>query len=251
MKAALLTCFIFVLVLGTGCVMSEQVSFQKKVKLSSGEYPMKFEKTITKKINCQYILVLPKGYDKQEKTWPLILFLHGAGERGSNLEKVKAHGPIKYAQKNKDFPFVLVCPQCPEEQWWSTEVLINLLDDIVSQYNIDRSRIYLTGLSMGGFGTWDLASMYPDRFAAIAPVCGGGLPFYAGRLKNIPVWAFHGDKDNVVPLEKSREMVNAVNIAGGNAKLTIYPNLGHDSWTVTYDNKELYDWFLSNVKKAK
>jgi predicted peptidase len=130
-------------------------------------------------------------------------------------------------------------------------VLINLLDDIVSRYNVDTERIYLTGLSMGGYGTWTLAAAYPQRFAAIAPICGGGERYMADKFKNVPVWAFHGAKDNVVPPVKSEEMVNAINARGGNARLTVYPDAAHDSWTATYDNPELYDWFLKHRKSRK
>jgi predicted peptidase len=129
--------------------------------------------------------------------------------------------------------------------------LINLLDEIVSKYAVDAQRVYLTGLSMGGYGTWDLACQYPERFAAIAPICGGGRRFMAMRLKDVPVWAFHGAKDPVVPLRESEEMVQAVKSIGGNAKLTVYPDALHDSWTATYSNQELYDWFLSQRKANK
>ncbi len=114
---------------------------------------------------------------------------------------------------------------------------------------MDTERIYLTGLSMGGYGTWALAAKYPERFAAIVPICGGGKRFMARSLKDIPVWAFHGAKDNVVPLKESVKMVNAVKALGGNARLTVYPDAGHDSWTETYRNKELYSWFLGHRKK--
>ncbi len=131
------------------------------------------------------------------------------------------------------------------------EVLTGLLDEIDEKYAVDSERIYLTGLSMGGYGTWSLACTYPDRFAAIAPVCGGGMPYIARNLKNVPIWAFHGAIDKVVPLKRSEEMVKAVKAAGGNAKLTVYPYADHDSWTVTYDNPKLYDWFLEHRRKSK
>ena len=124
-----------------------------------------------------------------------------------------------------------------------------LLDEIIEKYNVDTDRVYLTGLSMGGFGSWALGCRNPERFAAIAPICGGGQPYVAGKLKDVPVWAFHGAKDPAVPIIMSEVMVRAINRAGGNAKLTTYPNAGHDSWTATYTNQELYDWFLSHKKK--
>lgn len=221
--------------------------------MPGGQHPQVFEKTITKTVSCQYLLFLPDGYGEKQQQWPLILFLHGAGERGDDLEKVKIHGPPKIVGDQKDFPFILVSPQCPEDGWWpeKLDVLISLLDDIESHYNVDAERVYLTGLSMGGFGTWHLACTYPERFAAIAPICGGCETFLADRLKDIPAWAFHGAKDKVVPLRRSREMVNAVRACGGDAKLTIYPEAEHDSWTVTYNNQKLYDWFLKHRKTQK
>lgn len=219
----------------------------------AGHYGQSFEKTVKKKLSCRYLLFLPEGYGKQEKAWPMILFLHGAGERGDDLDAVKFHGPPKIVEQRRDFPFVVVSPQCPEEEWWNDkeEVLIGLLDYIVGRYEVDTERVYLTGLSMGGFGTWHLASKYPERFAAIAPICGGGEPFASKRLKDMPVWAFHGAKDEVVPLKRSEEMVEAVIEGGGDAKLTVYPDVGHDSWTETYDNEELYEWFLKHRRSKE
>lgn len=208
---------------------------------------------ITKSLTCDYLLSLPKGYGQKDQTWPLILFLHGAGERGSNLNLVKMHGPPKLVEQGKDLPFIVVSPQCPSGIWWpeKLDTLIALLDEIESKYDVDPSRVYLTGLSMGGFGTWALACDRPERFAAIVPICGGGQWFLGDRLKNVPVWAFHGAKDSVVPLDLSKKMVQAVKRAGGDAKLTVYPEANHDSWTVTYDNPELYDWLLSHQTNRK
>ncbi len=215
-----------------------------------GQQSKAFEKTITKNLTCKYLLFLPEGYGEKDKRWPMILFLHGAGERGDDLNKVKVHGPPKIVQNKKDFPFIVVSPQCPEDVWWNdkVEVLIHLLDEIEVEYDVDTERVYLTGLSMGGYGTWALGSKYPERFAAIAPICGGGLRFMAMGLKDMPIWVFHGAKDRIVPLKESEEMVAAIKARGGNAKLTIYPEAGHDSWTETYNNQELYDWLLKHRK---
>ncbi|RPI70147.1 MAG: phospholipase, partial [Ignavibacteriales bacterium] len=139
--------------------------------------------------------------------------------------------------------------QCPDGQWWSISDLDVLLNEITDEYKVDKKRIYVTGLSMGGFGTWELAIKYPDRFAAIAPVCGGGNSRLAGILKDLPVWVFHGAKDNVVPLKNSEEMVEALEKVGGNVKFTVYPDATHDSWTETYNNPELYEWFLNQSRK--
>jgi predicted peptidase len=201
-------------------------------------------------LELDYLIYLPENYGKEQKAWPLMVFLHGAGERGSDLKRVKFHGPPKRVEQGSAFPFILVSPQCPTDKWWPNmiEHVMALVDETVENYSIDENRIYLTGLSMGGYGTWAIASAYPERFSAIAPVCGGGLPYMAINLKNIPVWAFHGAKDPVVPLQQSQQMVDAVNFSGGNAKLTVYPEANHDSWTQTYNNDKLYEWLLSHSK---
>ncbi|MBN2592670.1 MAG: prolyl oligopeptidase family serine peptidase [Sedimentisphaerales bacterium] len=218
-----------------------------------GQHAQTFKKEITKTLSCKYLLFLPEGYGKEQKRWPLMLFLHGAGERGDDLNKVKVHGPPKIVETRKDFPFIVVSPQCPEDDWWTkkTEMLINLLDDIIARYDVDTQRVYLTGLSMGGYGSWALASEYPDRFAAAVPICGGGNRIMSIFLKDTPIWAFHGAKDSVVPVEESKEMVEAINARGGNAKLTIYPEANHDSWTETYNNQEVYDWLLEHRRASQ
>jgi predicted peptidase len=208
-----------------------------------------FSKKITKMMGCDYLLYLPADYGKDtKKQWPLIMFLHGGGERGKNLAALKSIGLPKMISRGRSFDFIIVSPQCPNDTSWTeqSEVLINLLDEVKAKYKVDTDRIYLTGLSMGGFGTWSIAAKDPERFAAIAPICGGGERFASFRLKKVPVWAFHGAKDPLVPVASSQEMVDAVNKAGGDAKLTIYPEAGHDSWTQTYYNPELYKWFLSH-----
>lgn len=231
-----------------GCAHMKKNTVISNPSLPPGQHSQSFEKTITKNLRCEYLLFLPDGYSENKQGWPLMLFLHGAGERGSDLKKVKKHGPPKIVEKQKDFPFIVVSPQCPKNDWWTdkVEVLIKLLDDIIARYNVDTERIYLTGLSMGGYGTWALAAKYPESFSAIAPICGGGNRVMAFRLKDVPVWAFHGAKDNVVPLKQSEEMVNAIIARGGDARLTVYPDAGHDSWTETYNNEELYEWFLKH-----
>ena len=148
-------------------------------------------------------------------------------------------------------PFIVVSPQSPGGGW-NNEVLINLLDETEKNYSVDTDREYLTGLSMGGFGTWALATENPNRFAAIAPICGGGQAFRVRRIKDVPVWVFHGAKDPVVPVKSSQDMVDALKAAGApEVKFTIYPEAMHDSWTETYDNPELYTWFLAHKRQAK
>lgn len=207
-----------------------------------------FNRELPSKIFINYLLYLPERYKDNEKSWPLILFLHGAGERGTDLEIVKRNGIPKIVEEVTNFPFITISPQCPEDSWWTeqAEILMMLLEEIEEKYNVNPKKIYLTGLSMGGYGTWLLAAQYPEKFAAIAPVCGGGDPKWAPILKDIPVWAFHGAKDDIVPLEYSQIMVRAVKEHGGNIRFTVYPDVGHDSWVNAYNDPDLYKWFLKN-----
>ena len=200
-------------------------------------------------MKIKYLLHLPKGYETSKKGWPLVLFLHGAGERGDDLKKVSRHGLPKMLKNGMDLPCIVVSPQCSKHSWWThpgeQAALIALLDEIEKTHRVDKSRVYLTGLSMGGFGSWMLASDYPDRFAAVAPVCGGGDPSKAAKLKNTPIWVFHGARDFIVPKSKSETMVKAIKKAGGNPKYTLYPKAGHDAWSPTYANPDFYKWMLA------
>lgn len=200
----------------------------------------------------QYELYYPANYkDDPEKKWPLILFLHGAGERGSRLELLKRQGLPKLLDQRKDFPFVVAYPQCAAGSYWRVPALNEWLKDVLQELDgADPERVYLTGISMGGYGTWQWAAEEPAKFAAIIPVCGGGDPARAKQLLQMPVWAFHGAKDDIVPLSETLAMVNAVEEAGGKVKLTIYPDLFHDSWTVTYQNPLIYDWLLEHRKSS-
>jgi predicted peptidase len=230
------------------CVWGRSMAANEKSG-SGGQSAQVFDKEITKKVSLKYLLYLPKGYgEKKDQKWPLMLFLHGAGERGNDLNLVKKHGPPKLIEAGKGFPFIVVSPQCPTDSWWPEQIdaLVALLDDVQSKYAVDTDREYLTGLSMGGFGTWALGCRYPQRFAALAPICGGGERYLVGRLKNVPVWVFHGAKDPTVPLQASTDMVDSLKRAGGDVQLTVYPEAQHDSWTKTYNNPKLYEWFLSH-----
>lgn len=218
-------------------------------KAAAGQTSKSFERRIAKTVGYRYLLFLPEGYGEPDVKWPMILFLHGAGERGDDIDLVKKHGPPKIVEEKADFPFVVVSPQCPEEHMWNTDALAALVDEVTGSCEIDESRIYVTGLSMGGFGTWALACECPERFAAIAPVCGGGFALRAARLAQLPVWAFHGALDQVVPLEMSAKMVRSLRDAGGDVRFTVYPTAEHDSWTETYANPELYEWFLKHRRK--
>lgn len=210
------------------------------------------ERQIVKNIAFHYWLHLPIAAQLGTPC-PLILFLHGAGERGDNLEQVKVHGIPKVVEQQPDFPFITIAPQCPLDSSWPFELdaLQALLDDALTNLPVDPARCYLTGLSMGGYGTWALAAQCPERWAAIAPICGGGswlngFPQRVVRLVNLPVWAFHGARDPIVPLAESQRLVDALTANGGDAKLTIYPEAGHDSWSETYANPELYGCFLTH-----
>ena len=204
----------------------------------------------TIKVTMDYLLYLPKEYEEKE-AWPLMLFLHGAGERGEDISLVKKHGPPKLVEEGKEFPFIVVSPQCPKGRWWQTLELTTLLDEIEEKYKVDKDRIYVTGLSMGGFGTWALAAYQPERFAAMAPICGGGDPIRAKFSAPVPAWVFHGAKDSVVPIERSEKMVEALKKAKGSVEFTIYPDAGHNSWTETYANPELYEWLLQQKRTGQ
>lgn len=204
-----------------------------------------------KKLALDYLIALPDGYDKEGDAVPLLLFLHGAGERGKDLAKVKMHGPPKMIEKGHDFGAIVVSPQCPKDSWWTHEIdaLIALLDKIERDYNIDKQRIYVTGLSMGGYGTFALAARQPDRFAAAVPICGGGVYFDARQLAKMPCWVFHGEDDRVVPVEESKRMVEIMNQQGGTqAQLTLYPNVGHNSWDKAYSDEAMWKWLFEQTR---
>lgn len=219
-----------------------------------------FHWTATRSEETRYLLYLPKDYQAGgSQRWPLMLFLHGAGERGTDLQLVTIHGPPMLVKQGKEFPFILASPQCPADRRWENEGLLHLLDHLIATHAVDTNRIYLTGLSMGGYGTWRLGMTCPERFAAIAPICGGGEyidALLASRSKtaafrSLPVWAFHGAKDDLVPLDESERMINALKQLGcKDVKLTVYPDAGHDSWTETYKNPELYEWLLKQSRRG-
>lgn len=200
----------------------------------------------------RYLLFLPAGYGAEpDKRWPTILFLHGSGERGEDLELVKRHGPPRLVEHQPDFPFIVISPQCPEMEDWSSSMLNALLDEVQETHAIDPDRIYLTGLSMGGFATFRLGLRHADRFAAIAPICGGGSPAWVRpEHARVAAWVFHGAKDPWVPLAESEKMVEALQQVNADVRFTVYPEAEHDSWTETYANPELYAWFLQHRRRA-
>jgi predicted peptidase len=200
------------------------------------------------KTKLDYLLYLPRGYDKITRDVPLVLFLHGKGDKLTRMER---GGLPKQVERKKDQPFILVAPECPG-RGWSPRDLAPLLDDVTSTYRVDKDRVYVTGLSMGGFGTWSLAAAYPDRFAAIIPICGGGNPTAARKIKDLPIWVFHGVKDDIVPIARSVAMVNALEKAGAKGvKFTKYPEAKHDSWSETYRNPKVWEWLLSQKRGKK
>lgn len=205
-----------------------------------------FEKTVSRKIKFNYLCYTPKDYNKEQK-YPLLLFLHGAGERGNDISLVGQYGFFKQAAEGKEFPFVMVGPQCPFDQYWGNhlESLNDFLDEIIEKYNIDEKRVYISGLSMGGTGTWHLLMAYPERFAAAAPICGTGVYWYAVRIANKPIWVFHGDQDNIVPIKESYSMVEALKLRGNNPKFTVFEGVGHNAWDFAYTD-ELVDWLMKH-----
>lgn len=224
-------------------VLAGSAASEEPVKSGSdSQQPCEMHRNV--QVTMKYLLYLPEDYESRP-SWPLLLFLHGAGERGDDLDLVKKHGPPKLISEGKALPLVVVSPQCPSNRRWEPMELATLLDEVVERYRIDQQRIYVTGLSMGGFGTFALAAYQPQRLAAIVPICGGGEPIMARLISPVPAWVFHGAKDRVVPLSRSEQMVEALERAGGQVKFTVYPDAEHDSWTETYANPELYEWLLS------
>jgi predicted peptidase len=205
-------------------------------------------------LTYDYLLYLPADFnaDKTAK-WPLVVFLHGAGERGSDVNKVAANGPPKQAAQGRDFPFVLVSPQCPENQWWDVDTLQVMLDKILKEQGdrIDRDRIYVTGLSMGGGGSWEWISRDPNPFAAAVIVCGAAsrVPM---RIKDpIPVWAIHGTNDDIVPPWITTLLVDQWQQAGGETRVSMYEGVNHGSWDRAYDEPDLWTWLLSHKKQPR
>ena len=221
---------------------------------------------VTKTIGYKYLLSLPTDYTQRgERRWPLLLFLHGSGERGDDVWSVADHGPPKLLQSNKPSAarqlladeFIVVSPQCRKAEWWHADEVLGLLDEVQSLHRVDPGRVYLVGLSMGGFATWDIGLLHPDRFAAIVAVCGGGSlgPIYESNetrrqdLRSLGVWAFHGAKDPSVPVIESQRMVDALKQAKvRDVRLTVYPDADHDSWTQTFTNPDLYRWLLRHER---
>jgi predicted peptidase len=202
---------------------------------------------------AKYQIFVPHDY-KGDTEYPVMLFLHGAGETGTDGENQVKVGIGKAIKKQeKTFPFIVVLPQSQKRSWQADKEdgkrAIAIFDEVRKTYKTDEKRQYLTGLSMGGYGTWSAAAAYPDRWAAIAPICGGGNIKDAPKIKDIPCWNFHGDKDTSVKVDLSRNMIKALKEAGGSPKYTEYPGVGHNSWDQAYGTAELYTWLLENKRK--
>jgi predicted peptidase len=218
----------------------------------------------------KYRLLKPANYNPNQK-YPLVIFLHGAGERGNDNKIQLVHGMKDFldAERRKSMPCYVLAPQCPAgKKWvevdWSSDtstipekvsdslgLTIELVKSMIETAAVDPNRIYITGLSMGGYGTWDALARHPEMFAAAAPICGGGDPSTVARFKNIPLWAFHGDEDKAVKVERTRAMIEALKTAGGEPKYTEYPGVGHDSWTATYKNPEFHQWLFTQRRPKK
>lgn len=202
--------------------------------------------------DAKYVVYVPKSY-KGDKDFPLILFLHGSGETGTDGERQIKVGLASAIKKKDNFPFLAVFPQSQKGGWQAKsnegKRAMSILAEVEKSYKVDSKRIYLTGLSMGGYGTWSLALAHPNRWAAIAPICGGGDPANADKIKDIPCWCFHGDADTAVNVKKSRDMIDALKKAGGSPRYTEYEKVGHNSWDRAYATAELYDWFLKHKLK--
>jgi predicted peptidase len=237
--------FVCLLLFGFGTFNSKAQTEPKPGIQAAGEFS-----TV---INLDYLLYLPKDYDQNgKKKWPLILFLHGAGERGDNVEFVKIWGPANIVEE-KDLPFIVLSPQCPSDKSWAALLLPvkKLLDEITIKYRVDLSRIYLTGLSMGGYGTFLMMENYPQYFAAYAPICGGGNPMAVSRYAHVPGWVFHGDQDRAVPIYNSQVMVDSLKAHGADIKFTVYKGMDHYSWIPAYSESGLFDWFLTKQKNYR
>ena len=197
-----------------------------------------------------YLTYLPASYEKDlGKKWTLVIFLHGSGERGNQLNLVRKNGLPFELDRRSDTPYIMVAPQCPAKDRWNVQVLDALLTDLLKSYRIDEQRVVITGLSLGGFGSWAWSCEHPERFAGVIPVCGGIEPAKTITLNGMPIWAFHGDADKSVPFERGQVAVEAAKKNGANVKFTVYPGVVHTSWEKAYAEPELEAWILARVRK--
>ncbi len=241
-------CLLVAFVLCAACAAQPVRSADEKPK--TGFVDKKFKNADN--TESPYVVFVPKGYDGT-KEYPTLLFLHGSGETKGGTKPPVDVGIGPAIKKRADFPFIVVIPQSEKRTWGAAsddgKRALAILDAVQKEYKTDAKRQYLTGLSMGGYGTWSIAAAHPDRFAAIVPVCGGGNVKDAEKIKDIPTWVFHGDADTAVKVERSREMVEALKKAGGKPKYDEYPGVPHNSWDKAYGTDELYKWLLEQRKK--
>jgi len=233
-----------------GLLLSAATGFA--AESGGGMVPQSFAGEITLKLGYRYLLALPDGYEAAAgKKWPVVVFLHGAGERGEDLEMLKRHGPLKLIAAGRKFEAIVVAPQVPNGEFWNPHGVNALVERIKQQHRVDEDRVYLTGISMGGFGTFDTITQYPAVFAAAIPICGGaGINVVKfGAIKNLPLWIFHGAKDTTVPVQFSDMAAAWLKRANApNVKYTVYPEAKHDSWTETYDNPDVWSWLLAQKR---
>ncbi len=231
------------LLVGSGLSAQESSLYKPHTFRSSTDAELKYQ-----------LLSPAAAAEPGDQKFPLVLFLHGAGERGADNQAQLKHGTSNFAKADvrEKFPCYVAAPQCSTGKWWNTQadVLVELIADLQKQHRIDPDRIYVTGLSMGGFGTWELLAQNPQLFAAAAPICGGGDPSKAAGYASVPIWVFHGDKDTAVRPELSRAMVDALKKAGGSPKYTEYPGVGHDSWTATYSDPAFMEWMFAQKRNS-
>lgn len=205
---------------------------------------------VEEKLN--YYLYFPRDYEeKKDEKFPLLLFLHGGGESGENITEIKKNGPPKLIANGKEFPFLILAPQNPyKNKWWNTRAINQLLDSVVGSNRVDPNRIYLTGLSRGGGAAWEMAVQYPEKFAALAVVCGmTPVPYASWIDKDMPIWVFHGEEDKSIPISESETMVARLEEMGYDVEFTRYPGVGHDSWIKAYEGDTLYDWFMKHERQ--
>ncbi len=196
-----------------------------------------------------YLVDLPHDYNADSgKRWPLILFLDNAADRGTDPPIVRRSGLAGLVHDGRQLPAVLISPVCPEGEGWDTEILSHLLDEVEAKYCIDADRIYVSGISAGGDGAWALALAQPERFAAVVPICGESDPSDAARLVHLPLWAFHGLKDQIIPVAETVTMIQVIRQAGGHPHLTLFPDAGHNSWDLAYANEALYTWLFAQKR---
>jgi predicted peptidase len=218
----------------------------------AGQQTHSVRREVPHKVDLQYLLFLPKDYEKSAKQWPLILYLHGGSLRGEDISQMKRWGLTGKVDAEPSFPFIVVSPQCHNgEIWTDTDALGAILDEVASKHRVDPDRVYVTGHSMGGRGALYAAYKMPDRFAAVvslAPV--SPITAWGGKLANIPLWLFHGSNDQFTPLKEVEELVRSTEAAGGHPQLTVLPERDHYILDV-YDRPDLYKWIAQQKRKPR